>query len=74
VKAYTHGATDKEAEYLLAEGLDELWGALEAESREAVYRLHYVTARELYNIVKAAEEGMTGDPSTYRNYRLTMPK
>jgi hypothetical protein len=26
------------------------------------YVLHYVTAREMYNIVKAAEAGKSGDP------------
>jgi hypothetical protein len=32
------------------------------------YRLHYVTAREAYNIVKAAEAGLTGNPEKYRDY------
>jgi len=36
------------------------------------YRLHYVTAREVYNIVKAAEDGMTGDPHQYRDYRIPL--
>ena len=32
------------------------------------WRLHYVTAREMYNIVKAAEAGETGDPGRCRDY------
>ena len=73
VKVHTHGATEDEAEYLLGGGLGVLWGALESEFKGAApYRLHYVTARELYNIVKAAEEGMTGDPSSYRDHRLRL--
>jgi len=31
-------------------------------------RLHYVTAREAYNLVKAAEAGMRGNPAEYRNF------
>jgi hypothetical protein len=34
------------------------------------YRLHYVTAREMANLVLAAEAGEGGDPNQYRDYRL----
>ena len=37
------------------------------------YVLHYVTAREVYNIIKAAEAGMTGNPHDYRDYELPPP-
>ncbi len=36
----------------------------------SAWRLHYVTAREAYNIVKAAEAGMAGDPNTYRDFAI----
>ena len=32
------------------------------------YFLHYVSAREMYNIVKAAECGEEGNPNRYRDY------
>ncbi len=32
------------------------------------YVLHYVTAREAYNIAKAAEAGKTGSPNDYRDF------
>jgi hypothetical protein len=35
--------------------------------------LHYVTAREVYNIIKAAEAGLTGSPHDYRDYELPPP-
>jgi len=35
--------------------------------------LHYVTAREAFNIVKAAEQGLTGNPEQYRDYILKKP-
>ena len=34
------------------------------------FRLHYVTAREMYNIIKAAEAGKSGDPSAYRDFQI----
>jgi hypothetical protein len=37
------------------------------------YVLHYVSAREMYNIAKAAEAGKTGDPGRYRDYELPKP-
>ena len=34
------------------------------------YCLHYVTAREAYNIVKAAEHNHSGNPESYRNFSI----
>src|SRR5262249_32297077 len=35
--------------------------------------LHFVTAREAYNIVKAAEAGHSGNPNDYRDYLIPPP-
>lgn len=35
--------------------------------------LHYVTSREMYNIIKAAEAGMQGNPARYRDFELPPP-
>lgn len=37
------------------------------------YVLHYVTSREVYNIIKAAEAGRVGNPNDYRDYVLPPP-
>ena len=37
------------------------------------YRLHYVNAREAYNVVKAAEQGKTGNPAEYLDYAVPPP-
>jgi hypothetical protein len=37
------------------------------------WNLHYVSAREMYNIAIAALEGESGDPNDYRDYRLKPP-
>lgn len=36
--------------------------------------LHYVSAREAYNIAKAAEAGREGDPNDYRDFLLPPPR
>jgi hypothetical protein len=36
-------------------------------------RLHYVTAREMYNIIRAAERGLSGDPRRYRDLEILPP-
>jgi hypothetical protein len=35
--------------------------------------LHYVTAREMFNIAVAGMRGESGNPDTYRDYALTPP-
>jgi hypothetical protein len=37
------------------------------------WRLHYVTAREMYNVAIAAMDGKSGDPGAYRDYELPPP-
>jgi hypothetical protein len=37
------------------------------------FRLHYVTAREAYNIARAAEAGHSGNPNDYRDFEVPPP-
>ena len=71
VKVSCHGAEERSWDALLGEAAEEMYASLEARYRDqSEYRLHYVTARELYNIIKAAEAGKTGDPSQYKNFSI----
>jgi hypothetical protein len=56
--------------------MDDAFGYMEQHyNDEDRYALHYVTAREMYNIAKAIEAGEPGeDPNAYRNYRVTAPQ
>jgi hypothetical protein len=75
VKLSSHGAEDRNKDVLLGKSADEFFSAIEQEySPEKGYFLHYVNARELYNIVKAAEAGQTGDPSKYRDFLIPKPQ
>lgn len=58
VKVYTHGCQEMIMNYLFSEGLDALFSILERDySDNKSFRLHYVTAREMYNIIKTLEYG-----------------
>lgn len=75
VKIHTHGAQEGDADACLGPSADAMYDHLEQKYNDGDnYTLHYVTAREMYNIVKAAEAGETGNPHNYRNYELPKPK
>jgi hypothetical protein len=74
VKLHTHGCTTANCAGLLDGGLERLWTQLEARCGDGErYRLHYVTAREAYNILRAAEDGHAGDPNHFRDYEIAPP-
>ncbi|MGH7439258.1 MAG: hypothetical protein ACRENE_26530, partial [Polyangiaceae bacterium] len=74
VKLHTHGAPDLQAASLLGEGGHELHRVLGSEYNDGRrWRLHYVTAREMFNIAIAAMDGKSGDPNDYRDHVLPPP-
>ena len=74
VKIHTHGAQEENMEFLLGEELDTFFTELENKYNDKKdYYLHYVSAREMYNIIKAAENGNEGNPNAYRDYILNPP-
>jgi hypothetical protein len=74
IKTHTHGATDSKA--ILGQEIEQIFEYLETKYNDGSnYILHYVTARELYNIVKAIESGKDiSNPDTFRNYLISKPK
>jgi hypothetical protein len=71
VKLHTHAMQNRAA--FLGPAMDDLLSAIEHWWNRPPFRLHYVTAREAYNIVKAAEAGHGGDPNDYRDYLIPPP-
>lgn len=72
VKIFCHGAQDHES--VVGPATDRMFSYLEENYNDGEkYRLHYVTAREAYNIVKAAEDGKDGNPNEYRDYVIPHP-
>ena len=74
VKVHTHGTQDRDIDALLGAPVDAMFSHLEAKYNDGKqYVLHYVNSREQFNIIKAAEDGRSGDPHQYRNYLLPKP-
>ena len=51
--------------------IDHLQHANPGHSESSRFVLHYVTAREMYNLARAAESGWTGTVDAARDYELT---
>ncbi len=74
VKIHTHGTQEGDMDTLLGAKTDEMFSYLEERYNDGKqYVLHYVTARETFNIIKAAETGLDGNPNAYRDYILKPP-
>jgi hypothetical protein len=71
VKLHTHGAEEYNMPVVLGEPMVHFHEALARRAREdAAFRYHYVTARELYNLARAAENGWAGSIADARDYQL----
>lgn len=71
VKVYTHGAVEQNAAILLGPTMERFHLEIGRRFNDGRrYRLHYVTAREMANLVRAAEAGEDGHPNQFRDYRL----
>ena len=74
VKIHTHGTEEEDIDTLLGRAMHQAYGYLEERYNDGTdWKLHYVSAREMYNIAKAAEAGETGDPGQYRDYLIPRP-
>lgn len=71
VKVYTHGAQEGNSHFLLGKDMELMHLYLNSRYNDQnKFFLHYVTAREMFNVIKAAEDGLAGDPNNYRDYIL----
>jgi hypothetical protein len=70
IKVHGHGAsTPEDMQETLGGGLERGLSYLERHYNDgSKFVLHYVTAREAYNVARAAADGKTGDPQQYMNY------
>jgi len=69
-KLHTHGAKPSNTDMLLGDAMKAFHRDLASLAiRQPNLRVHYVTAREMVNIIHAAEAGHTGCPSLYRDFR-----
>ena len=74
VKIHTHGTQDMDMDTVLGEPVERMHQYLEDNYNDGQrHVLHYVSARECWNIIKAAEAGEQGDPGRFRDYILPPP-
>jgi hypothetical protein len=73
VKVHTHGAPEANAAVLLGQPMRDFHAWLTARGGGGAFALHYVTAREMYNIAMAAIDGKDGNPDRYRDHVLPRP-
>ncbi len=71
IKIHTHGAKNADYAGFFVQVMQELHVHLKNKYNDGLsYRLHYVTAREMYNLIKAAEAGKAGNPDDYRDFSI----
>jgi hypothetical protein len=71
VKLHTHGGPERNADVLLGPAMRAFHRALVRDFNDGVRcRLHYVTAREMANVVRAAEDGRSGNAGQFRDHAL----
>jgi hypothetical protein len=74
IKVHTHGTQERDMDTLLGAPMHAMHAHLESAYNDGRrHVLHYVTAREAYNIIKAAEAGKRGNPNVWRDFELPPP-
>lgn len=71
IKLYCHGFFDEDQPAMIGEEMRRfLSEAMELAERTGAFKLHFASAREMFNIAQAAIDGREGEPGLYRDYRL----
>lgn len=74
VKLHTHGGDEENHDVLLGEPMVRFHEDLARRAQENPrFHFHYVTAREMYNLVKAAEAGFQGSVAEALDFELASP-
>jgi hypothetical protein len=74
VKLHTHGADEGSHDILLGEPMVRFHQALAQYAVDHPnFHFHYVSAREMYNLAKAAEAGWKGSVADARDFELIWP-
>jgi hypothetical protein len=71
IKLYCHGFFDEDQPAMIGPEMQRfLLEALELSERSGEFKLHFASAREMFNIAMAAIDGHDGEPGLYRDYKL----
>ena len=70
IKLHTHGMDARHEEANLGSAMQTFLRNLVEGAEERKEILHFVSAREMFNIILAACDGQEGNPGQYRDYHL----
>jgi hypothetical protein len=70
IKLHCHSMDPTQKEVVIGEAMRNFMGDLVGGAEERGEILHFVTAREMVNIIYAACEGRAGNPGEYRDHRF----
>jgi hypothetical protein len=70
IKLHCHGMNPHDEESMLGISMQKFLRELTAGAEERNEVLHFVSAREMVNIILAACDGRAGNPGDFRDYRL----
>jgi hypothetical protein len=71
VKLYCHGFFDQDQPAMIGDSMRAFLNqTLEFAERSGLFKLHFASAREAFNMVMAAVDGHKGNPGSYRDYKL----
>lgn len=73
IKLHTHGAPESGHRSNLGEERARFYADIQRLAAERGFRLHYASAREMVNILHAAEDGRSGDAGAWRDYVYAPP-
>jgi hypothetical protein len=71
IKLTSHGFIDEDQPAQIGDPMRRfLEETIELGARTNQFKVHFASAREAFNMVLAASDGLRGEPGQYRNYRL----
>jgi SAM-dependent methyltransferase len=70
IKLHCHGMDPRDRDVMLGRSICEFLSDLIEGAQSRAETLHFVTAREMVNIILAACDGREGNPGEFRDYRL----
>jgi hypothetical protein len=72
IKLHCHGMDPTQCDSVMGAPMQRFLAELTAGAQERSEIIHFVTAREMVNIILAACDGREGNPGEYRDYRLKL--
>jgi hypothetical protein len=74
VKLHTHGAMESNFDALFGLRARRMHATLAERCNDGrIFKLHYITARQAFNVIRAAQHGAAGDPSAYLDWEIPPP-